>query len=514
MAETTTSYTAQAGTIGDEPPFGITFLLVFFLAVHLVTAWLMPLNIDESYAVVVSRQPTLAFFDHPMLAFSLAQWAAQVFGSEANIVVRLPYVLLGTGTTWLVWSLTRRFSTKAAIWAALLFAIAPFFGVASNQFVGPDGPLNFFMLLAIWFVFPAAFDKDTDRPVLHWALGGAAVGVAMLSKYHAVVFTLAALIALLALPSGRQALRTPGPWIAAAIAGVMQLPTVIWNMQHEWASILFHVGRVGTHSGLTFDLAGLIGMQFGQMGFFWPVSWVFALLAIIAGFRQNASEERKAYAIMAAAMILFFDAVALAGSQSPPHWSMPGFVVAMPLIGVWCTETASRVRRYLRPLFWLGFSGILLILSLATWHMRWGLPFTDHPVIAETEARWDTSDWTDLAPQLRERGIFPADGEYAYGLNYSKAGKIGYALGPDVTVYASRADPRHFAYLQLPPIPKDTAGYAFEPAKLTEVERRTAQFERVLNGVFATIEVLPPVMQTRGGTDSFAILVFRVSDPR
>ena len=506
----------QASTLSyrDDPPLGIAVLLGLFIAVHLITAWLMPLNVDESYAVVASRQPALAFYDHPALAFSLAQWAAQVFGTEANIIVRLPYVLLGTGTTWLIWSLTRRFSEEAALWAALLFAIAPYFCIAANQFVGPDGPLNFFLMLAIWFIFPALFDEQPDRPTLRWVLGGAAVGAALLSKYHALIFVLAAAIALLTLSAGRRSLRTPGPWLAAAIAAFLQIPTLIWNVQNGFASFLFHSTRIGTHSGLVFDPAGLLQLVLGQMGFFWPVSWAFALLAIIAAFRQGASQERRAYAIIATALILTFYAFALVGSRTPPHWSMPGLAIAMPIVGAWCTETAPRMRRFLRPLCWLGLYGVLLVLALATWHMRWGLPFTDHPIVAETELRWDTSDWSDLAPQLKARGIFPGDSEFAYGLTYATAGKIGYALGPDVTVYASQADPRHLAHMRLSPIPEDVAGYAFEPAKLSEAERRTAQFERVLNGAFASVETLPPVIQTRGGTDSFAILVFRVSGPR
>ena len=514
MNDISTPRPAHARFSRDEPPLGIAGLLGLFLAAHLITAWLMPLNIDESYAVIVSRQPTLAFFDHPLLAFSLAQWSAQIFGAESNLIVRLPYVMLGTGTTWLVWSLTRRFSARAALWAALLFAVAPYFCIAANRFVGPDGPLNFFMMLAIWLVFPAVFDREPDRPVLRWVLGGAALGAAMLSKYHALVFVLAALIALLVLPAGRQSFRTPGPWIGAMIAAFMQLPTLVWNAQNGWASFLFHTGRVGTQSGLVFDPAGLLQLVLGQMGFFWPVSWVFALLAITAAFRQKASQERKAYAIMATTLILVFYAVALVGSRSPPHWSMPGLVIAMPLVGIWCTETGPRLRRYLRPLCWLGIYGVLLVLALATWHMRWGLPYMDHPIVAESELRWDTSDWNDLVPELKARGIILGDDDYAYGLTYSRAGKIGYALGPDITVYVSPADPRHLAHMRLPPIPRDVAGYAFEPARLSAAGRRTAQFEKVLDAVFTNVETLPPVIQTRGGTDSFAILVFRVSGPR
>lgn len=512
--EMTTTSPANTGVIRDEPPFGIAALIGIFLAIHLVSAWLMPLNIDESYAVAVSRVPSLAFFDHPLLAFSLARWSAEIFGSEAKIVVRLPYVLLGAASAWLLWSITSRFSRKAALWAALWFSIAPFFCLAANQFIGPDGPLDFFLLLTIWLVFPAIFDPDPGKPRLRWALGGTALGLAMLSKYHAALFALAALIALLALPKGRRALRTPGPWIAALVALALQVPTFIWNSEHRWASFRFQSGRADAHGWISFDIVKLAGLQLGQLAFLWPVPWLIAILAIVAAFRRGAPEERRALALIASVLILFFDLVALTGSPSLPHWSMPGFLIALPLVGVWCVEAAPRIRRFLRPAFWLGFGGVILILALATWHMRLGLPFTDHPAIARMEARWDTSDWNGLAPQMRKRGAFLSDDEFAYGLSYQTSGKIAYALGPEVTVIAAPINPRHFAFMPRDILTRDATGYAFEPAALDGVEIRTRQVRTFLERRFETVETLDPVIQKRGGKDSFAILVFRVSGRR
>jgi len=514
MDETTTISPAQTGTIRDDPPFAIWTLIGIFLAIHLVSAALMPLNIDESYAVTVSRVPSLAFFDHPLLAFSPARWSAELFGSEARIVVRLPYVLLGAASTWLVWSVTRRFSPGAALWAALWFSVAPYFCLAANQFVGPDGPLNFFLLLTLWLVFPAVFDDGPGRPMLRWTLGGAALGLAMLSKYHAVLFAGAALVAMLALPKGRRALRTPGPWLAAAIAAAMQAPTILWNSEHHWASFVFQGARAETHGHMSFDILGLGTLQLGQMGFFWPVPWLIAILAIFAAFRPGASQERRAFALIAAMLIGFFDVVALIGNRSLPHWTMPGFLVALPIIGLWCVEAGERIRRLLRPVFWLGFGGSVLILALATWHMRWGLPFTDRPAIAKREFAWDTSDWDDLLRQMRERGAFESGDEFAYGLRYAPAGKIGYALGPDIPVLSSPVDPRHFAFMRNKPLPADAVGYAFEPARLATVAARTGQVRAYLAGRFDSVEPLDPVIQKRGGKDSFAILVFRVTGRR
>src|SRR5215510_7610355 len=66
-----------------------------------------------------------------------------------------------------------------------------------------------------------------------WLAFGAIAGVGLLNKYS-IVFFAAALIAALLLTSQRKLLFTP--WILAggAIAFLIFLPNLIWNIQHGW----------------------------------------------------------------------------------------------------------------------------------------------------------------------------------------------------------------------------------------------------------------------------------------
>ena len=65
----------------------------------------------------------------------------------------------------------------------------------------------------------------------------------MLSKYHAVLLPVGALLHIVCWPQARQALRKPGPYIASAIGLILFAPVIAWNASHGWASFAFQGGR-------------------------------------------------------------------------------------------------------------------------------------------------------------------------------------------------------------------------------------------------------------------------------
>ena len=66
------------------------------------------LGVDESYMVASGRVLSLGYYDHPPAAWWLSWGAAHLFGSEAPIVVRLPFIALFALSTWLMYRLGDR----------------------------------------------------------------------------------------------------------------------------------------------------------------------------------------------------------------------------------------------------------------------------------------------------------------------------------------------------------------------------------------------------------------------
>ena len=105
------------------------------------------LGVDESYMVAAGRILSLGYFDHPPASWWLSWGAARVFGTEAPLVVRLPFILLFAASQALMWRIGCQMGgqtggQRAGFWAAAALNLSPVFGVTTGSWVLPDGPLD------------------------------------------------------------------------------------------------------------------------------------------------------------------------------------------------------------------------------------------------------------------------------------------------------------------------------------------------------------------------------------
>ncbi|MBE7158289.1 MAG: glycosyltransferase family 39 protein, partial [Rhodospirillales bacterium] len=83
--------------------------------------------------VTAGRVLSLGYFDHPPASWWLAWGAAHLFGTEAPVVVRLPFILLFALSQWLMALITRSVGgPRAAFWAVMAFNLSPVFGLTTG----------------------------------------------------------------------------------------------------------------------------------------------------------------------------------------------------------------------------------------------------------------------------------------------------------------------------------------------------------------------------------------------
>ena len=476
-------------------------LVLAFLAVRLVMSAFMPLIADEAYAVVVTRFPTLSYFDHPPLGFDFARLAAWLLGSEAPFVVRLPHVLMGSLTAWLVFLVTRRaFGARAGFWAVAAYSVAPFFFVSAGHFVVPDGPLNLFLMVTLWLVLPDLLD---DRPPRagRWLLAGLALGAALLSKYTAVLFGIGAFAALAASPRGRRLLAAPWPWLAGAVALACLTPVLVWNLENHWASFGFQSGRA--FDGSLHPL-GFVGVQLGQALFLLPWIWALALWMVWRGLVAPHAPAERVFAILAAIPIVVFGAVSLFGSRQLAHWAMPGFLLAFPLVGLWCAGLAPRTLRtgYAVSAGLLGLAALAATLQAHANLLTRALGLPPRPGFD-----WTILPWDALAADFSARGILAGGDGYLVPASWIVGGKAGHALGPGFPVAPPVADPRQFAFMDDPRLAARTKGYAVLAAWPEEARAAAAKLTGGLADAYLPAGEPWVVTQTRGGQPVFDIVV-------
>jgi 4-amino-4-deoxy-L-arabinose transferase-like glycosyltransferase len=458
-------------------------LIAAGLLLRLLFAAVLALGVDESYMVAAGRRLQLGYFDHPPLSWWLARGAAHVFGSEEALVVRLPFILLFTLSTWLMYRLgAALFDRRAGLVAAIVMNLAPVLGVTSATWVLPDGPLYAGLLGAALCLAKALPTKG--RAAWGWWLGaGIGAGLALLAKYSAVLTILGALLFLVSEPRSRWWLTRPHPYAAAALAFALFLPVLIWNARHGWISFHFQLGR----SAGRFDPLGpLLGLG-GAALYFLPWLWLPLVWCSVEALRRGPADRNSWLLVcLAAPPIVFFTGISL-WSHVLFHWAAPGYLMLVPLLGA----ALDRRRRPDRLVaLWLAATTVFVLagagLAVAAVRYNW-LPWAVSRSASGKSPLAAAVDWTSLRDELARRGLLDRPGIAVAAIRWLDAGKIDYALGGRIPVLCLGPDPRQYG------LTAPLADYAGRDLLIVAPGRSLAEIRAGFGPSFAAIEALAPV---------------------
>ena len=231
---------------------------------RLIYAGVLDLRTDEAYYWTWSKESALAFLDHPPGIAWLIRFGTAIFG-DTSLGVRFGGIVAMLVTQLLLADIVRRVThdARAVILALLLPEAALYYGLLMAK-VAPDTAMIPCAVAMLWSLVRL---HESGNP-RWWLAAGLFAGLAMLSKFTAIML-LPAVAAFTLVPDWRRRwLLSPWPWLAALIAVIVFLPVLIWNAEHDWASFRFQFVRaVATHP-LSFRTVGeFIGLQFGLVGF-------------------------------------------------------------------------------------------------------------------------------------------------------------------------------------------------------------------------------------------------------
>ncbi|MBC7844057.1 MAG: glycosyltransferase family 39 protein [Gemmatimonadaceae bacterium] len=419
-------------------------------ALRFVVAALLPLGIDESYAVVVSRRLSLSWFDHPPAVFWIAH-AAATLGGESPIALRWPFVLLFALTSWMLFLLTSRlFSARAGVWAVVAAQLIPVFSLSAGSWVLPDGPLlcaSIAAALALSHAVPVAADDDASTLQASrwwpWLALGLALGGAGLSKYHAALLGAGVAMFMLSDLTARRWTTRPQPYVALLLAIVCVIPVFVWNAQHDWISFRFQTGRAAGHGN---PVTALVQNLAGQAGYLLPWFWVPMIVLLARGLRTGPRDRATWFCCCLGALpIVVFTLASLGGRAGLPHWPAPGFFMLLPMLGAaiarWEGRTADVVRQRMR------LAGIVYValLTIVVSHAATGWVARIVPSLRRADPAFELLEYRSLRDTLNARGLL-APSTFVATTDWLRGSKIGYALGPERPVLVFNADARHFPF--------------------------------------------------------------------
>ena len=404
---------------------------------------------DEAYYFLFTAHPDWSYFDQPPMV-ALVEAAGLILrgGVATPLTLRLGFIALAAGSTALMARLTARLhGPDAGVLAAFLLNATGYFGLAAGAFALPDGPLLFFWLLTLDRLVVAQRSPGRVGP---WIGVGLAWGGALLSKYHAVFLPAGFLLYLLSERRERGVLRTPGPYLALALGGLLFAPVVAWNAAHGWASFAFQASRAVGPLAVRIDaVAAAVG---GSALYLFPWIWV-GLARVLGRGGGPAGARDPAERLLWCQAVVPLAAFAAVACVRPvlPHWSLVGFVPLLPGLGRdWDQLRRADPARLRRRLVLWAAAPVVLALGAAT-HARWGWlqrggRGTLGLVAAAGDPTVDLFGWDQVARQLRARGLIDRPGTFLFTSHWYDSAQVAFATGRRVPVLCYSAhDPRGFA---------------------------------------------------------------------
>ena len=388
--------------------------LALLTILRLALAAGMSLAPDEAYYWAWSESLAGGYLDHPpMVAYWI--WAGTALAGDTALGVRLlGPISAAVGTVLLVQTADLLFPGRRVGLVAATLLNATVFASVGTVIMTPDTPLLFFWTCGLWAA--TRFHRSRGPG---WLLTiGLFAGLALDSKYTAVLFPMGIFLWFLLVPSLRRWLARPVSWAAAALGVVAFLPVLLWNADHGCASFIKQGGRVHDwHPARAYAFLGeFVG---GQIGMATPVVFLLCAVGMILALRQAWRGRDEAWTLllcMTMPGVLLFVEHAI-GGRVQANW--PALVYPSAAIAAAALEKPSWRRLY-RPAVITGvaMTAILYVQAVAA-------PFPVPPRLDITALR--LRGWDDLASKVakvaRQTGA-----SYVAADNYGLSSELAFAL--------------------------------------------------------------------------------------
>src|SRR6185503_1380631 len=423
----------------SKSPWGWVYgIALFYFALHLATSTRYGYFRDALYYLACSEHLAFGYVDQPPLIAFLGWIARHTLGTSLPALLFWP-ALAGAARIVLTAAFARELGVGrfGAVRTAALAATPGVWWVIDHQFamncLEPVlwGGLAYVVLRLI----------KTRKPKL-WLAFGAIAGVGLLNKYS-IVFFAAALIAGVLLTRQRTILFTP--WILAggAIALLIFLPNLIWNIQNNWPFLELMRNVRATGKDVVLPPGQYLLQQVLMMN---PASFPFWFGGLLFYFFSRHTNRYRVFGFAFVIAILFFMI-----THGKDYYSAAAYVMLFAAGGT-ATERLIAVlpngRRVLKPVcfIWLALGVVPLlplvlpVLPIETFlryqsRLPFEVPKTERSFIGETLPQYyaDEFPWPGMVAAVARvyQSLTPEEQQRTaiFGSNYGQAAAIDF-FGP------------------------------------------------------------------------------------
>ena len=385
-------------------PKAIYYIVFFNLFLRTIVAAFSNLGVDEVYYTLYAKYLDYSYFDHPPMV-GWAIWLT-TFGNtlETEFFVRLSAIILGAVNLILIYKIGCKIGNRrTGIIAALMFSGSFYASIIAGVFILPDTPQSFFWMLSLLFFIKFIKNKN-DNFLLFF---GVFVGLALLSKYHAVFLWIGAFIYLFL--KEKKSFFNPKLYFSLGLSFIIFLPVLVWNFVSPYSGISYHENRVITQ-GILPNFKNFFPEFFGEIFYNNPFNVFLIVASLVILLRMPKETFRNNYVVflLSTSLPLIFVVIFMSlYNKTLPHWSGPAYYSLILIASKSFSKNKFFYTKKLRISLVSAQILIVLVILMGLFQIKTGMLFGNSEKkteeLGKDDFTLDMAMWNTIAEELKKQ---------------------------------------------------------------------------------------------------------------
>ncbi len=429
-------------------PIAVWIFILTILAFRIIWQIISPYTLieDEAHYWEWSRNLDWSYYSKgPGVAWVI--WASTSIFGHTEYAIRIPAAVAAALGTLAVAKITKdHFEDQRLVFvSALLYACVPGFAVAA-MIMTIDSPYIASWAWASFFALRAIIKGHHKS----WLWFGLWIAIGFIFKYTILLLLPGVLLAIFISRKSTPKLNNKYLALGLLVSLLGLVPVLIWNANHDWATVRHLLGHLGAPGG---DTQPTAAYRADPWTILWMLEYV-SLQMLVAGpvillsvfalinARKHASEHTqlviKALVAIGLPILIFYFLVSLV-TQTEGNWAMGAFVTLIPAASWAVLDGVTRVDHPVKFAWGASITIGIIILMLfpgATWLSKQPLVGPLVPLYRMTGMREHAVAATQSIHNLRE---YSSQEPLIMSEHYGRASLLAFYLPGHPTVYCTSA---------------------------------------------------------------------------
>ncbi|MFY7964082.1 MAG: ArnT family glycosyltransferase [Chitinophagaceae bacterium] len=323
--------------------------LIIVAAIKVFFSFFLELGNDESYYYTYALKPQLNYFDHPPMVGILIRLSTFNLTFVNDVLLRLGPTICCIVASVFIFKIGKLLYNDAVGWyASLQYNLSIYTGFIAGWFILPDSSQMPLWCASLYVICKIIF-SNKDKNLMQWILLGTLIGLAALSKIHALY--LWGGFGLFILFYRAKWLLNWRLYLGFIVTLIFLLPILIWNIQNDFITYRFHSQRV-TNTQIHFD--SLLREIMGEAMYQNPIIFILIVVALISqklkvktqkeqqNNNQHQTPNAKQFLLLLSIPMIFLFWYLSLKNDIFPHWSGPAYIPLFIIAAVYLSNKTQK----------------------------------------------------------------------------------------------------------------------------------------------------------------------------